>query len=139
MVLYLKRQEAKIERLREKADAVAALYENMNTRHASGFSRVENAAVNLVDAENEYKLKKAEFAPKIAEARKVTEHVRSDTARRMLQLRYLDGKDWPEIMALLAYDNSMSMWKMHGRALAYAYPWIPGNEDDGLLDPYGKP
>ena len=124
-VLELKKLQEQIDYYQEQADAVGQGYVSMMTRRQPGYSRVENVAVRLADAIAAYDVKQKAYAPELERAKWIISKIRSPHSRKLMTLRYIEGKDWPEVEALMGYDNIMSLYKAHGRALIYADPYTP--------------
>ena len=86
----------------------------------SGASRVELAAVGMVDATRHLTDQIDRYRMLIAEAEQVISKIEHERLRRILTLRYLCGMSLRSISDELGYKDSNSVYRAHGYALLAA-------------------
>ena len=121
-------QVARAERELETLRARVRHYESLGfsiTSHTSDApvkastpsSRVETAAVGIVDALSDIQGKMVAYNAIVKEAEKLIELVPQENYRRILTLRYLCGHSFPTISDEMKYVDRNSIYRAHGWAL----------------------
>ena len=82
-----------------------------------GASRVEAAAVGMIDTLAEIRERIAEYTAITAAARATIDKIPQERYRRILILRYLCGWSWSSISDELMYNDRNSVYRAHGYAL----------------------
>lgn len=88
--------------------------------HSRGSSRVEAAAMGIFDATRDLEKQAKEYMKIISAAEQVVKRVPQEKYRTILTLRYLAGWSFRSISDELRYQDSKSVYKAHGWALAAA-------------------
>lgn len=83
----------------------------------TGASRVEAAAVSIVDLTTELDVKAAEYTKLIRKAETLIEKIPQERYRQVLTLRYLTGWSWRSISDEMDYRDPKSVYRVHGWAL----------------------
>lgn len=83
----------------------------------SGGSRVETAAVGIVDLTTELDVKAKKYVDLIREAEAKIEKLPQKKHRQVLTLRYLIGLSWASISDEMEYKDPKSVFRVHGWAL----------------------
>lgn len=86
----------------------------------NGVSRVELAAIGMVDATGKLRDQIDRYRMLIAEAEQVISKIEHERLRRILTLRYLCGMSLRSISDELGYRDSNSVYRAHGYALLAA-------------------
>ena len=129
----LQRLREQVWRQRMYADSVGAGGMGSACRMQSGSSRVENAAIQLIDASELYYKRYKEYMPEINRARRVIAKVEQARYRKLLTMRHLQGRGWKEISAALGYTNKNSVHQAHGWALRHAGEILTSMSQDGKM------
>jgi hypothetical protein len=82
-----------------------------------GASRVESAAVGIVDALQDINAKIGAYAAIVGHAEKLIEQVPQERYRRLLSLCYLCGWKLAKVGDELKYSDRTSVYRAHGWAL----------------------
>ena len=85
-----------------------------------GISKVELAAVGMVDILMDIQDKMAEHAAIIQEAENLIARIPQEKYRQLLTLRYIVGMSWPSISDEMGYKERNSVYRAHGYALIEA-------------------
>ena len=85
-----------------------------------GISKVELAAVGMVDILMDIQDKIAEHAAIIQEAENLIARIPQEKYRQLLTLRYIVGMSWPSISDEIGYKDRNSVYRAHGYALIEA-------------------
>ena len=85
-----------------------------------GASRVETAAVGMVDIMAKLNRQIDEYARIIGEAENLISRMPHEKYRQLLTLRYLAGMSWPSISDEMGYRDRNSVYRAHGYALIEA-------------------
>lgn len=85
-----------------------------------GQSRVELAAVGMVDVLSQLQQQIDEYAKIIHEAENLISRIPQEKYRQLLTLRYLAGMSWPSISDEMGYRDRNSVYRAHGYALIAA-------------------
>ena len=85
-----------------------------------GISKVELAAVGMVDILMDIQDKIAEHAAIIQEAENLIARIPQEKYRQLLTLRYIVGMSWPSISDEMGYKDRNSVYRAHGYALIEA-------------------
>ena len=80
-------------------------------------SRVEAAAIGMVDLECDLRAKIDDFSRLVNEAREFIEKIPQARYRAILSLKYLSGWSWGSISDELHYKDRNSVYRAHGWAL----------------------
>ena len=88
--------------------------------HSRGSSRVEAAAMGIFDATRALQEQEKEYVYIIQQAESIVAQIEQEKYRQILTLRYLAGWTWRSISDELRYEDSKSVYKAHGYALAEA-------------------
>ena len=86
-------------------------------RSSTPHSRVESAAVGIVDTLKDIQGKIGAYNAIVREAEKLIDQVPQDIYRRILTLRYLCGHSFPTISDEMQYKDRNSIYRAHGYAL----------------------
>ena len=85
-----------------------------------GASKVEAAAVGMVDVLAELQGQIAKYAAIIHEAENLISRIPQERYRQLLTLRYLAGVSWKSISDEMGYQDRNSVYRAHGYALLEA-------------------
>ena len=85
-----------------------------------GASRVETAAVGMVDILADLEEQIARHAKIISEAKNLISRIPQEKYRQLLTLRYLAGMSWASISDEMGYQDRNSVYRAHGYALIEA-------------------
>ena len=85
-----------------------------------GRSRVENESVKILDLERQMERTYGELVRKQYAIQAAIDAMPSEAYKRMLELRYLDGKTWEAIMRAMHLSRASS-FRMHEAALINFY------------------
>ena len=85
-----------------------------------GASRVEMAAVGMVDILADLQDQIKRHARIINEAENLISRIPQEKYRQLLTLRYLAGMSWPSISDEMGYKDRNSVYRAHGYALIEA-------------------
>ena len=85
-----------------------------------GISRVELAAVGMVDVLADLQAQIEKHAKIIHEAENLIARIPQEKYRQLLTLRYLAGMSWPSISDEMGYRDKNSVYRAHGYALIEA-------------------
>lgn len=85
-----------------------------------GISRVELAAVGMVDVLADLQAQIEKHAKIIHEAENLIARIPQEKYRQLLTLRYLAGMSWPSISDEMGYKDKNSVYRAHGYALIEA-------------------
>lgn len=85
-----------------------------------GISKVEMAAVGMVDILADLKAQIEKHAKIISEAENLIARIPQEKYRQLLTLRYLAGMSWPSISDEMGYKDKNSVYRAHGYALIEA-------------------
>ena len=88
--------------------------------HQAGVSRVELAAVGMVDAERALRGKIDGYLKRISEAEEIIDQISAERYRQILSLHYLCGMSLRSVSDELGYKDENSIYRAHGWALAEA-------------------
>jgi DNA-directed RNA polymerase specialized sigma24 family protein len=83
----------------------------------SGASRVEAAAVGIVDLSTELDVKAKEYVALIHKAEALLSKLPQPRHREVLTLRYMSGWSWKSISDEMGYKDPKSVYRVHGWAL----------------------
>ena len=85
-----------------------------------GISRVEMAAVGMVDVLMDLQKQIEKHAKIIQDAENLIARIPQEKYRQLLTLRYLAGMSWPSISDEMGYKDRNSVYRAHGYALIEA-------------------
>ena len=85
-----------------------------------GISRVEMAAVGMVDILTDLQEQIEKHAKIIKDAENLIARIPQEKYRQLLTLRYLVGMSWPSISDEMGYKDRNSVYRAHGYALIEA-------------------
>ena len=85
-----------------------------------GASKVEMAAVGMVDVMAQLQKQIDEYARIIQDAENLIARIPQEKYRQLLTLRYLAGMSWPSISDEMGYRDRNSVYRAHGYALIEA-------------------
>ena len=88
--------------------------------HQQGTSRVELAAVGMVDATIDLNKQIKEYMALIAQAEQVIRAIKQERYQQILNYRYLCGWSFRSISDELGYNDPNSVYRAHGWALSAA-------------------
>lgn len=122
--VYVAQQEIKLLELRrrkyiEMATSASGMTETC-IRGSGGNSRVEQAALQLVELADRVGNTAAEYERMVREAEGLISRLDSPRHRQVLTLRYIECKSWREINQLMGYEDEKSVYRVHGWALKAA-------------------
>ena len=96
----------------------------------AGASRVEAAAIGMVDTMRSLEDEIKKYATIVSEAQQVIDKLPSDRFRKILTLHYLCGWTLASISDELRYKDPSSVYRAHGWALAEAQRIINQQQQD---------
>ena len=88
--------------------------------HQAGTSRVELAAVGMVDSMRALQDRISSYAARITEAEELINSIPQEKYRQILTYRYLCGWSFKSISDELRYTDPNSIYRAHGWALSEA-------------------
>lgn len=94
-------------------------------------SRVETAAIGIVDTTAALMARAAEYQRMITEAETVINQLSQDNFRRILELHYLCGMSLSSVSDEMRYRNPNSIYRAHSWALRAAQPIIDSLPEPG--------
>jgi len=97
--------------------------------HSKGSSRVETAAVGIVDTLSAIQGQIGAYKVIIDDAEKMISKIPQETYRRLLTLRYLAGMSFRSVSDELGYSDRNSVYRAHGWALLELQHVL---EEDGI-------
>ena len=106
-------------------------------RPSTPSSRVETAAVGIVDALEDINANLRAYAVIVSDAEKLIRKVPQENYRRILTLRYLCGWKLPKIGEELRYTDRNSIYRAHGWALLEFGKVL--RAEGGAADDRGRP
>lgn len=83
----------------------------------SGGSRVETAAIGLVDLLTDLDVKEREYAAVVKKAEELIGKLPQQNHRVVLTLRYILNRSWSYISNFMNYKDPKSVYRVHGWAL----------------------
>lgn len=108
------------ERLKEyefkKCSAKSQVITGMPCSHGSGNNTAESVVLSFVDLEKVYVQKLAKLNNEIFKIEKAITSLENSVERQLIRARYIDGKTWEEVCALIGYSWSQTH-RIHARAL----------------------
>ena len=90
---------------------------NTPVKASKGHSRVETAAIGIVDTLSEMMAKIADYTAIITQAQKLIDRIPQENYRKLLTLHYLCGWKLPRVGEELRYEDRNSVYRAHGWAL----------------------
>ena len=124
--LQVKKAETELKmlqaRLRHYEDLGLSSTSNISASggHQKGNSRVEQAAIGIVDATKDLNDKIRHYSAIITRAEHVIGQIQQEKYRQILSYRYLSGWSFRSISDELKYSDPRSIYRAHGWALAEA-------------------
>ena len=91
-----------------------------NIRSSGTRSRVEAAAMQLVELSDRLDNAAEEYAARVREAETLISMLDRPKHRQVLTLRYIECRSWPEITEIMGYTDKKSAFRIHGWALVAA-------------------
>lgn len=110
----------RIARYRETATRATASMTAGNISGTPGRSRVETEAIKIVDLEHQLDDTIDDLNARRYAIQRAINAMPNEEHKRMLELRYMDGKQWAVIMRRLSISRSTS-YRMHWAALREFY------------------
>ena len=101
---------------------------NTPIRASKGSSRVESAAVGIVDTLGEIEAKIADFVALIAMCENRIKKIPQERYQRLLTLHYICGWKLPKVGEELGYSDRNSIYRAHGWALLEMGKVLKGEE-----------
>jgi len=83
-------------------------------------SRVEAAALSLVELSDRLDIAAEGYAQTVREAEALIARLQRPRHRQVLTLRYIEGRKWREITQIMGYTDPKSAFRVHGWALQAA-------------------
>lgn len=111
--------QTKRRRYRELASSITGMSET-NIRSTGNRSRTENAALRLVEVEDQMGDAGEEYVALIEQAERVLSQIRVQRYADVLTYRYILGMSWRSVADEMGYKGSKSVYEVHGWALAAA-------------------
>lgn len=112
--------EAKKRHYEEMGFSISPKITGMPGSGQRGASKVEAAAIGMVDILHDLQEKLNEYAALVHEAENLISRIPQERYRQLLTLRYLVGMSWPSISDELGYRDRNSVYRAHGYALVAA-------------------
>lgn len=98
--------------------------------HATGNkSKVELAALSLVELSDRLGNTAAEYAKLVSDAEGLISRLERQRHRQVLTLRYIEGRPWKAISDIMGYQDEKSVFRVHGWALKAAQQLLDGGKD----------
>ena len=91
-------------------------------------SKVETAAVGLLEAEKSILDEWTQYRRIVAEAENVISRVPQERFRQILSLHYLAGMTLADVARAMGYQHTENLYRAHGWALSAAQKIIDGKE-----------
>lgn len=108
----------------------------LNPYRASGggaaYDRMAEDICRAADAKQQLARAIAELNAALAFALKLADVPTDDRQKTVLHLRYIDGLDWTDIQAKMAYEKTQ-VFTIHGRALLAVNRYLQKNPDENGL------
>jgi hypothetical protein len=108
---------AKIAHYEEFGLSITSHFGDAPVRASTPSSRVETAAIGVVDTLGEWNAKLGAYRAFIDRAEKLIDRVPQERYRDILKFRYLCGWDLQKVGAELQYRDRNSIYRAHGYAL----------------------
>jgi len=109
--------KAKIDHYEDLGLSITPHIGNASGKPSTPSSRVETAAIGVVDTLGELKAKLGAYRAFIEEAQKRIDRIPQERYRQILTLRYLCGMKLPKIGEEMRYTDRNSIYRAHGYAL----------------------
>lgn len=113
----------KQEHYTEMATGMSGMSET-NIRSSSRRSRVEAAAVGLVDLSDKLDKEAEKYLARIRQAEQIIQKLEKPRHRQVLTLRYLAGHSWRTVADEMDYKDIKSAFRVHGWALMEAQKFL---------------
>lgn len=113
----LRTLKAMVDHYEDLARTITTRYGNASGKPSTPSSRVETAAVGIVDTLGDIQGKMVAYRAILDDARKMIEKVPQENYRRILTLRYLCGMKLPKVGEEMRYTDRNSIYRAHGYAL----------------------
>lgn len=121
----VKRIRMKQEHYLDMATGMSGMSES-NIRSTSTRSRVEMAAMGMVDLCDALGAEAEQYLALIRRAEEITARIVNHRYRQVLELRYLMGYSWERVAAEMGYKDVKSAFRVHGWALLEAQKILCG-------------
>ena len=120
-VAYAEREirtiKAQIEHFMDLGLRITSSMSNTPISASKGSSRVESAAVGIVDGSDALNANLRAYEAKYEYAKKLIEKIPQERYRRLITLHYLCGWKLPKVGEALGYEDRNSVYRAHGWAL----------------------
>lgn len=103
----------------DMATSISGTSENF-IRSTDVHSRVENAALRLVEVCDRLEREAERYAEAISKAEALISSLDNSKYRQVLTLRYIEGCNWKKICEEMGYRDEKSAFRVHGWALQAA-------------------
>ena len=106
-----------LESLRMISTKITTTYTHENIgKGMTGESKIENTIVKILDLENEINSYIDQLIDLKKDIMKKIEGMNDINCQVLLEMRYLSGKSWEDIITVMRYDRS-TVFRIHGKAL----------------------
>ena len=116
----IKRLERLIEHYNTLGASISSKWGGIGGGKGNNSSRVETAAVGIIEAERGILDELNRYRRIVAEAENVISRIPQDRFRQILTLHYLGGMALADVARTMNYKYTENMYKAHGWALAAA-------------------
>ena len=98
--------------------------------HQAGTSRVEMAAIGMVDSTRDLEAQVTKYAQIVRGAEAIIDQIHTQKFRDLLTYRYLCGWSLRQISDQMGYKDANSVYRAHGWALAEAQQILNRQEEE---------
>ena len=113
----VKDMESDIKRLEEAATMCGSSLSGMPRSPSGEKSRLESIACKIADKKHELVLQIADLRERQSQIMLLLTEMQDEDSKRLLELRYVKGKDWHEIKTSMHFGRSWT-FKLHDLAVA---------------------
>lgn len=113
---------------RDMAVSTAGMSE-VRIRSLTGRSRVERAALELVQLADQLEGQAEQYAGAVARAEALIRAIKKPRHQQVLELRYLAGLPWRAVADAMGYADVKSVFRVHGWALLEAQRLLEEKND----------
>lgn len=122
-IIWLKRrmESAALEAVhyREMATSITAAMDGDRVSSSGTHSRVESAALRILELAEQADRDAMELAWRVTQARLILGQLEDEREITVLRLRYFEQRSWTAIQTAMGYASPTSVYRLHGSALQH--------------------
>lgn len=127
----IQRLERMIDHYSSVGSSISSKWGGIGGGKGNNSSKVEIAAVGLIEAEKGIMEELAHYRKIVAEAENVISRIPQERFRQILTLHYLAGMSLAEVSRTMGYQHTENLYRAHGWALKAAQEIIDRRKPDG--------